>query len=114
MGVEAAIAAALIAAGSTAVQANASRKAAGGRANQQRELAKRTRAAEVAGQEADAQRIRDTRAVEQATSANIEGQQLDTQGITNDFGTVDVGALGATSQNTAASTLNPIQPNASI
>lgn len=105
------IAASVIAAGGTAIQGNQQKKAAGGRANEQRILANKKRAGEVAQQEADVQRARDSRAVEKATQANISGQQLQTQGISDDFGNLDVGALGATASNTATSTLNPIQPN---
>lgn len=105
------IASAVIAAGSSAVTANQAKKQAQGQAGKQRELEKQKRIAQVSAQEADAQRARDTRAVEQATASNIEGKQLQTQGITDDFGSLDVGALGATAGNTAASTLNPIQPN---
>lgn len=105
------IASAVIAAGSSAVSANQQKKSAGGRAESQKRLAARTRAGQVDQQKQEAQRARDVRAVEQATTSSIKEDQLATQGISDDFGTLDVGALGATSGDTAASTLNPIQPN---
>ncbi len=105
------IASAVIAAGATGVSANQAKKQAGSQANRQRDLAKKQRTAQVAQQEAESQRARDTRAVEQAALQSIEGKQLQTQGISESFGSLDVGALGRTSANTAASTLNPIQPD---
>jgi len=105
------VASALISAGAAGIQGAQSRKQAKGQAAHQSRLAKRKRIAEVAAQEAESKRARDARAVEQAAATGLREEQLKTQGISPDFGDLDVGALGATSGDTAASTLNPIKPD---
>jgi len=107
------IASALIASGTAAVTSGQARSQSSRQANQRAVLARRTRVAEVTAQEAQAQRLRDKKAVADAEASRIRNVQLRAQGIKSDLGDLDisVAALGTTSSTPATSALGSIQPD---
>lgn len=113
-GAEVAIATALISAGTTAVTADMARQQKKRQFREKQKLDKQARIDQVAAEDADKQSATNQRAIEDAAADRIRANQATTQGIDSNFGNVDVGALGATSSNTAASTLNPALPRTEI
>jgi len=98
---------AVIAAGAGAAQANKNRQQARDQANDRNKQLDAKRKGEVAAQEADAQRSRDSRAVAEASAQRAGDIQLREQGISTGGGdqSVDTAALGATAANTSAASL---------
>ncbi len=105
------IASTLAGIGTSAVTAGQARSQASRQADQKAVLARRTRVAEVTAQEAQAQRLRDKKAVADAEASRIRNVQLRAQGIKSDIGGLDVAALGSTSTAPATSALGSIQPD---